>query len=75
MKADRDVEALTFRPQGVVVGMMPGASLDQTRQQKDTLESEFFDAQAAKVDEEVTVDPLIAEKARRSVARMINLKN
>ena len=25
--------------------------------------------------EEVTVDPLIAEKARRSVERMINLKN
>jgi quinolinate synthase len=25
--------------------------------------------------EEVTIDPLIAEKARRSVERMINLKN
>jgi quinolinate synthase len=25
--------------------------------------------------EEVTIDPLIAEKARRSVERMVNLKN
>src|SRR5215469_8231340 len=44
MKADGDVEALTFGPQWIVIGMMPWAALDQTRKQENTFEAEFFDA-------------------------------
>src|SRR5947209_19693974 len=44
MEGDRDAEAFALGPQGIVVGVVPGAAGDTARREEDRLEAELLDA-------------------------------